>query len=71
MAAVVADDPLTADEAPAVLPVGLLHLLDRTQRLYERVSHLDHRMYRQSPLEAGEANPVMSQQERLRVAFGG
>jgi regulator of CtrA degradation len=51
------------------LPAGLLMLLDHSERLYERVRHLDRRMY----LEAGvdEApNPVQSQFDRLRNAFG-
>ena len=70
VAPVLPETPAGAGEEPPVLPPGLLDLLDRTQRLYERVSHLDHRMYRQAPVEA-EANPVVSQQQRLRAAFGG
>lgn len=51
------------------LPAGLLLLLDRSERLYERVRHLDRRMYIE---EAGpvEANPVLSQFGRLQAAFG-
>lgn len=51
------------------LPAGLLVLLDRSERLYERVRHLDRRMY----IEEGEpedANPVLSQFGRLQAAFG-
>jgi len=51
------------------LPAGLLMLLDHSERLYERVRHLDRRMY----LEAGvdeTPNPVQSQFDRLRNAFG-
>ena len=70
VAPVLAEDAAGAGEEPPVLPQGLTGLLDRTQRLYERVSHLDHRMYRQPPPET-EANPVVSQQARLRAAFGG
>jgi regulator of CtrA degradation len=52
------------------LPVGLMQLLDRSERLYERVRHLDRRMY----VEDGEGelpNVVASQMDRLRMAFGG
>jgi regulator of CtrA degradation len=51
------------------LPSGLLLLLDRSERLYERVRHLDRRMY----LEEGTVetpNPVLSSHDRLRTAFG-
>ena len=52
------------------LPEGLLMLLDRSERLHERVAHLDRRMYTET--EAAEAsNPVQSQLDRLRTAFGG
>ena len=55
----------TGDE----LPSGLLQLLDRSARLYERVLHLDRRMYREEP--ASEADhPVLSQIEKLQAAFG-
>ena len=51
------------------LPNGMTTLLERSERLYERVLHMDRRMYvdRESP----DANPVQSQLERLRSAFGG
>lgn len=68
IADVMAESPETCDE-PAPLPPGLLGLLDRSQRLYERVSHLDARMYLEAAL-AGDPNPVMSQLDRLRAAFG-
>jgi regulator of CtrA degradation len=51
------------------LPGGLLSLLDRSTRLYERVLHLDKRMYVQ-PAEDVE-HPVLAQHERLAAAFGG
>ncbi len=57
-----------APEEP--LPMGLLDLLDRSARLYDRVRHLDRRMY----LEVGEAdapNAVLTQFDRLRDAFAG
>jgi len=51
------------------LPSGLLLLLDRSERLYERVRHLDRRMYvEEADVEA--ANSVQSQFDRLRNAFG-
>ena len=51
------------------LPVGLLALLDRSERLYERVRHLDRRMYvEDTTIEI--PNPVLSQFDRLQAAFG-
>jgi regulator of CtrA degradation len=51
------------------LPNGLLGLLDRSERLYERVHRLDRRMYVEAVVDEG--NPVLSQFDRLRTAFGG
>jgi regulator of CtrA degradation len=51
------------------LPNGLRTLLGRSERLYERVLHLDRRMY----LDIGETeqpHPVLSQLEKLQAAFG-
>ncbi len=51
------------------LPGELNGLLDRSERLYERVRHLDRRMYVEG--EADEApHPVLSQYDRLKNAFG-
>jgi regulator of CtrA degradation len=51
------------------LPPALVILLDRSERLYERVRHLDRRMYVEN--EADEApHPVLSQHDRLKTAFG-
>jgi regulator of CtrA degradation len=50
------------------LPSGLQILLDRSERLYDRVRHLDRRMYVEEASEAG--HPVLSQIDRLRTAFG-
>ena len=51
------------------LPAGLLALLDRSERLYERVRHLDRRMYvEDTTIEV--PNPVLSQFDRLQAAFG-
>ena len=52
------------------LPAGLSQLLERSARLHERVLHLDRRMY-MSALEGEAENPVQSQLDRLRSAFGG
>jgi regulator of CtrA degradation len=51
------------------LPTGLLVLLDRSERLYDRVRHLDRRMYVEA--EPSEAHPVLSQFDRLKSAIGG
>jgi regulator of CtrA degradation len=51
------------------LPSQLVSLLDRSERLYERVRHLDRRMYIEN--EAEEApHPVLLQHDRLKSAFG-
>jgi regulator of CtrA degradation len=55
--------------AAGILPVGLLDLLDRSERLYERVMHLDRRMYVDAA-EEETPHPVLSQFEKLRAAFG-
>ncbi|WP_309643084.1 DUF1465 family protein [Phenylobacterium sp.] len=51
------------------LPSGLLVLLDRSERLYERVRHLDRRMYVTDSAE-DTPNPVQNQFNRLQAAFG-
>jgi regulator of CtrA degradation len=56
--------------AAAELPRGLGALADRAERLYERVRHLDRRMYLESQ-GAEPANPVLGQLDRLKSAFGG
>lgn len=58
-----------AADSPEDLPGGLMMLLDRSERLYERVRHLDRKMYVDHDEEAGP-NPVLSQFDRLRSAFG-
>jgi regulator of CtrA degradation len=50
------------------LPAGLLLLTERSERLYERVRHLDRRMYVEEPTEA--PNPVANHLDRLQAAFG-
>lgn len=63
------DRPAASAEAGS-LPRGLNSLLARSERLHERVLHLDRRMY----LDPGERelpHPVLSQLEKLQAAFGG
>jgi len=63
--------PLAADtmDTERVLPGGLLALLDRSNRLYERISHLDKRMFVDSEPAGEEVNPVLTQFQRLQTAF--
>lgn len=58
------------DAAQNELPRGLIRLADRAERLYERVRHLDRRMYLESA-EGGPSNPVLGHLDRLKTAFGG
>jgi regulator of CtrA degradation len=58
-----------AEAARAELPRGLTRLADRAERLYERVRHLDRRMYLESQTEE-PANAVRSHLDKLRSAFG-
>ncbi|MGZ6015196.1 MAG: protease adaptor protein RcdA [Phenylobacterium sp.] len=51
------------------LPNELVALLDRSERLYERVRHLDRRMYVEGDEDAAP-HPVLSQHDRLKNAFG-
>jgi regulator of CtrA degradation len=51
------------------LPMGLVHLCERSERLFERVRRLDQRMYRQETPEIDAPHPVLSQFDRLRDAF--
>ena len=59
-----------AAEHPDRLPIGLLSLLERAGRLYERVLHLDRRMYLEPPADT-DSHPVLAQHDRLQAAFGG
>ena len=60
-----------AGEAAAIedLPFGLVNLLQRSERLYERVRHLDKRMYVEVGAEEAP-RPVQAQFDRLSAAFG-
>ena len=51
------------------LPPALAQLLTRSERLYDRVMHLDKRMYVEAP-EDEAPHPVLSQHEKLQAAFG-
>jgi regulator of CtrA degradation len=62
-------DADTGDRAPDPLPVQLAELLGRSERLFDRVRHLDARMYATAD-EAPPEHPVLAQMERLRGAFG-
>ena len=47
----------------------LVELVERAGRLYERVQHLDRRMYLEPPVDQ-DSHPVLSQLDRLQAAFG-
>ena len=65
-------EDVSSSEAEALhdLPRFLLELLERSGRLYERVRHLDRRMYVEKA-EDEAPNPVLTQMDRLRGAFPG
>jgi regulator of CtrA degradation len=63
-------DVEAGDRAIEPLPAMLAELLGRSERLFERVRHLDARMYATSADEAPPEHPVLAQFERLRGAFG-
>jgi regulator of CtrA degradation len=52
------------------LPRTLTLLLDRSARLYERICHLDRRMYLETDGPSAPAHPVLAQLERLKGVFG-
>lgn len=64
--------PVTPSEAAeqTVLPEGLLTLLDRSNRLYERISHMDKRMFIEAEADLPMTNAVLDQMARLQNAFG-
>jgi len=64
-----ADAESEAARAAAVsLPARLADLLDRSERLFDRVRHLDARIYADGADTA--PHPVLAQIERLKDAFG-
>ena len=64
-----ASAPPSGEGAPEPMPTGLVDLKERAERLFERIAHLDRRLYLNAPADAG-ANAVRSQFDRLREAFG-
>jgi len=64
------EGPLDEDlEGATELPPPLLNLVDRSHRLYDRILHLDRRMYVNQAQEE-PPHPVLSQHDKLRAAFG-
>ena len=61
--------PPAEDDDVIGLPPALAQLLTRSERLYDRVMHLDKRMYVEAP-EDEAPHPVLSQYEKLQAAFG-
>ena len=57
-----------SDASNPELPIALVEYLVRTEKLYDRVLHLDRRMYLDEP-EEDAVNPVQSQLDRLTAAF--
>ncbi len=65
-----AEETIVTGAAVEELPFGLVNLLQRSERLYDRVRHLDKRMYVEiAPEDA--PRPVQAQFDRLAAAFGG
>jgi regulator of CtrA degradation len=60
------DEPM---EGAGELPPPLMQLIDRSHRLYDRILHLDRRMYVDQS-EEEPPHPVLSQHDKLRAAFG-
>jgi regulator of CtrA degradation len=54
-------------QSPEPLPPSLAELLGRSERLFDRVRHLDARMYADAAAEP--PHPVLAQLERLKDAF--
>jgi len=59
-----------AEVTAKMLPGGLLNLLDRSNRLYDRISHMDKRMFIDAESDEDKVNPVMNQMQMLQNAFG-
>ena len=59
------DEPTHPD-----LPIALIELMVRAEKLLERVVYLDRRMFVDLP-DDEPANPVQNQLDRLKAAFGG
>ena len=65
-----ADRKAETDPTHAELPIALVEYAVRAEKLYDRVLHLDRRMYLDGD-EDQPVNPVQSQLDRLQAAFGG
>ncbi len=63
-----ADRTAETDPTDSELPIALVEYLVRAEKLYDRVLHLDRRMY-QDASEEDAVNPVQSQLDRLTAAF--
>ena len=63
-----ADRTAPSEASHPELPIALVEYLVRTDKLYDRVLHLDRRMYLDEP-EDDAVNPVQSQLDRLTAAF--
>jgi regulator of CtrA degradation len=63
-----ADRQPVAEVSHPELPIALVEYMVRTDKLYDRVLHLDRRMYLDEP-EEDAVNPVQSQLDRLTAAF--
>ena len=64
------EDMAAGRNIPEDMPAGLKALLERSERLFERVRHLDRRMYVEQTV-TDATNPVAGHLDRLRSAFGG
>jgi regulator of CtrA degradation len=64
-----AERKVEAEPTHPDLPIALIEYLVRSEKLYDRVLHLDRRMYLDAPV-AETVNPVQSQLDRLAAAFG-
>lgn len=63
-----AERKVETEPTHAELPIALVEYLVRAEKLYDRVLHLDRRMYLDAPEEEA-VNPVQSQLDRLAAAF--
>lgn len=63
-----AERKIEAEPTHGELPIALVEYLVRSERLYDRVLHLDRKMYLDAPEEEA-INPVQSQMDRLAAAF--
>lgn len=59
-----------AQEGIGELPQAMSGLISHSHRLYERIRHLDRRMYVDQSSEE-QPHPVLQQQRQLLAAFGG